>query len=154
MSLSSGSIKRPVAVAMLFFAIALLGVISFQRLPIDLLPDISYPRLVVYTSYPDVAPREVERFVTERIEHRRRIVEHQDHVRIVDRSPTGDRGAVEHLTAFEKAFVDNMRGHRDVLFFAACVGKSQVDEFDVFFFYQFENVRRRHGLPPLTFRCR
>ncbi|MFB3069811.1 MAG: efflux RND transporter permease subunit, partial [Gemmatimonadales bacterium] len=70
MSLSSGSIKRPVAVTMLFFAIALLGVISFQRLPIDLLPDISYPRLVVYTSYPDVAPREVERFVTERIEQR------------------------------------------------------------------------------------
>ncbi len=70
MSRSSRSIKRPVAVTMLFFAIALLGVISFERLPIDLLPDISYPRLVVYTSYPDVAPREVERFVTEPIEQR------------------------------------------------------------------------------------
>ncbi len=70
MSLSSVSIKRPVAVAMLFFAIALLGMISFFRLPIDLLPDISYPRLVVYTTYTDVAPREVERFLTERIEQR------------------------------------------------------------------------------------
>jgi HAE1 family hydrophobic/amphiphilic exporter-1 len=70
MSLSSASIKRPVAVAMLFLAIALLGLISFRRLPIDLLPDISYPRLVVYTTYPDVAPREVERFLTERIEQR------------------------------------------------------------------------------------
>ncbi len=70
MSLSGRSIKRPVAVTMVFLAIALLGVISFERLPIDLLPDISYPRLVVYTSYPDVAPREVERFVTERIEQR------------------------------------------------------------------------------------
>ncbi len=68
MSLSSRSIERPVAVAMLFMAIALLGFISFRRLPIDLLPDISYPRLVVYTSYPDVAPTEVERFVTEPIE--------------------------------------------------------------------------------------
>ncbi|MCH8935596.1 MAG: efflux RND transporter permease subunit, partial [Gemmatimonadetes bacterium] len=70
MSLSSSSIKRPVAVTMLFVAVALLGSISFQRLPIDLLPDISYPRLVVYTRYPDVAPREVERFLTERIEQR------------------------------------------------------------------------------------
>lgn len=70
MSLSSSSIKRPVAVTMLFVAVALLGSISFQRLPIDLLPDISYPRLVVYTTYPDVAPREVERFLTERIEQR------------------------------------------------------------------------------------
>ena len=70
MSLSSSSIKRPVAVTMFFVAVALLGSISFQRLPIDLLPDISYPRLVVYTRYPDVAPREVERFLTERIEQR------------------------------------------------------------------------------------
>jgi len=53
---------------MLFLAVVLLGVISFVRLPIDLLPDVSYPRLVVYTSYPDVAPAEVERLVTERVE--------------------------------------------------------------------------------------
>ena len=67
-SLPRGSTRRPVAVAMLFLAIILLGVISFTRLPIDLLPDVSYPRLVVYTSYPDVAPAEVERLVTEAIE--------------------------------------------------------------------------------------
>ena len=53
---------------MLFLAVILLGVISFTRLPIDLLPDVSYPRLVVYTGYPDVAPAEVERLVTELVE--------------------------------------------------------------------------------------
>lgn len=53
---------------MLFLAIAMLGMISFFRLPIDLLPDVAYPRLVVYTTYPDVGPAEVERFVTERVE--------------------------------------------------------------------------------------
>ena len=68
MSLPRFATKRPVAIAMLFLAIVLLGAISLSRLPIDLLPDISYPRLVVYTSYPDVAPAEVERLVTERIE--------------------------------------------------------------------------------------
>ena len=68
MSIPSTSTRRPVAVAMLFLAVILLGVISFVRLPIDLLPDVSYPRLVVYTSYPDVAPAEVERLVTERVE--------------------------------------------------------------------------------------
>ena len=55
---------------MLFLAIVLLGAISFVRLPIDLLPDVSYPRLVVYTSYPDVSPEQVEREITERIESR------------------------------------------------------------------------------------
>jgi HAE1 family hydrophobic/amphiphilic exporter-1 len=53
---------------MLFLAVVFLGAISFQRLPIDLLPDIAYPKLVVYTSYPNVAPAEVERLVTERVE--------------------------------------------------------------------------------------
>ena len=68
MSIPSTSTRRPVAVAMLFLAVILLGIISFVRLPIDLLPDVSYPRLVVYTSYPDVAPAEVERLITERVE--------------------------------------------------------------------------------------
>lgn len=68
MSIPNRCIRRPVAVAMLFFAIALLGLISFNRLPIDLLPDVAYPRLVIYTTYSDVGPAEVERFVTERIE--------------------------------------------------------------------------------------
>lgn len=53
---------------MLFLAVVLLGIISYTRLPIDLLPDVSFPRLVVHTAYPDVAPAEVERLVTERIE--------------------------------------------------------------------------------------
>jgi hydrophobic/amphiphilic exporter-1 (mainly G- bacteria), HAE1 family len=67
-SIPGVSTKRPVAVWMLFLAVILLGGISYVRLPIDLLPDVSYPRLVIYTSYPDVAPAEVERQVTERIE--------------------------------------------------------------------------------------
>jgi HAE1 family hydrophobic/amphiphilic exporter-1 len=49
-------------------AVGFLGAISFFRLPIDLLPSIAYPRLVVYTRYPDVGPTEVERFVSEPIE--------------------------------------------------------------------------------------
>jgi len=55
---------------MLFLAVGLLGIISFVRLPIDLLPDVSYPRMVIYTSYPDVAPTEIERVITEPVEQR------------------------------------------------------------------------------------
>ena len=68
MSIPGTSARRPVAVWMLFLAVILLGVIAYVRLPIDLLPDVSYPRLVVYTSYPNVAPAEVERLVTTQIE--------------------------------------------------------------------------------------
>ncbi|MCH7563524.1 MAG: efflux RND transporter permease subunit [Gemmatimonadetes bacterium] len=68
MSIPGTATRRPVAVAMLFLAVILLGGISYFRLPINLLPEVSYPRLVVYTSYPDVAPAEVERLVTETVE--------------------------------------------------------------------------------------
>ena len=68
MSIPGTSTRRPVAVAMLFLAIILLGIISYVRLPIDLLPDVSYPRLVIFTTYEDAAPADVERIITRRIE--------------------------------------------------------------------------------------
>jgi hydrophobic/amphiphilic exporter-1 (mainly G- bacteria), HAE1 family len=68
MSLPKLAIGRPVAVAMFFLAITFLGIISFTRLPVDLLPDVAYPRLVIYTTNPETAPAEVERFITEPIE--------------------------------------------------------------------------------------
>ena len=68
MSLPGLSIRRPIAVAMLFVAVVFLGVISFTRLPVDLLPDIAYPKLVIYTGNPDTGPAEIERFITEPIE--------------------------------------------------------------------------------------
>lgn len=70
MSIPGTATRRPVAVAMLFLAVLLLGSISVTRLPIDLLPDVSYPRLVVYTSYPGVGPAEVERQITRQVESR------------------------------------------------------------------------------------
>jgi hydrophobic/amphiphilic exporter-1 (mainly G- bacteria), HAE1 family len=62
------AVRRPVAVSMAFLAVVVLGIISFTRLPIDLLPDVSYPRLVVYTSMPETAPEEIERLVSTPIE--------------------------------------------------------------------------------------
>lgn len=85
MSLSRKAIDRPVAVAMFFLAIGVLGAISFERLPIDLLPDVSYPRLIVYTTYPGVAPAEVERFVTEPIEQVVSAVPGVEHIESVSR---------------------------------------------------------------------
>jgi HAE1 family hydrophobic/amphiphilic exporter-1 len=68
MSLPRVAISRPVAVAMFFLGVVFLGMLSFARLPIDLLPDVAYPRLVVYTTDQGAAPAEVERFITEPVE--------------------------------------------------------------------------------------
>ena len=68
MALPDLSLRRPVAIAMLYVGIAVVGVVSFLRLPIDLLPDVSFPTLSVWTTYTDAAPAEVERWITEPIE--------------------------------------------------------------------------------------
>ncbi|MGD8697660.1 MAG: efflux RND transporter permease subunit, partial [Gemmatimonadales bacterium] len=68
MALPDLSIRRPVATAMAFLAIVMLGIIAFTRLPVDLLPDVAFPTLTVWTQYPEAGPAEVERFITEPIE--------------------------------------------------------------------------------------
>lgn len=56
--------RRPIATSMVFLAVVLLGIVSFSRLPVNLLPDITFPRLLVWTNYRDVGPVEIEEFVT------------------------------------------------------------------------------------------
>ena len=70
MSLVSGSIARPVTVAMATLAIVLFGGISLDRLGLNLLPDLSYPTLTIRTDYEGAAPAEVEEQVTRKIEQR------------------------------------------------------------------------------------
>ena len=67
-SLVTLCLRRPVAVAAVYILLVVLAVVAYVRLPVALLPDLRYPGLVVWTSYPDVPPERVERAVTERIE--------------------------------------------------------------------------------------
>lgn len=68
MNVSAFTTLRPVFTIMVTLIIILIGVVSLTRLPIDLLPEISYPVLSVNTSYGNAAPEEVEKLVTEVIE--------------------------------------------------------------------------------------
>ena len=63
-------VKRPVTTFMFFLAIVLLGFISLRELSVDLLPNISYPRLSVVTQYSGVAPEEIEALITRQLEAR------------------------------------------------------------------------------------
>jgi hydrophobic/amphiphilic exporter-1 (mainly G- bacteria), HAE1 family len=62
------SLNRRVTVSMLAVAVVLFGVVSFGRLPVSLLPDLSYPSLTVETRYEGAAPAEVETLVTRPVE--------------------------------------------------------------------------------------
>ncbi len=67
-SLVALAVRRRVTVLMCALALAAFGVVGYQRLPLDLLPDISYPSLTVQTDFPDTAPAEVENLVTRPVE--------------------------------------------------------------------------------------
>ncbi|RMG94848.1 MAG: efflux RND transporter permease subunit [Deltaproteobacteria bacterium] len=62
------TVTRPVAVFVVFLAAMVFGAFSMGRLPLDLMPDISYPKLTVRTEYPGAAPAEVENDVSRPIE--------------------------------------------------------------------------------------
>ncbi len=68
MKLAKLAIERPVTTFMFYIAIVLLGFISLRQLSVDLLPDISYPRLSVVTEYPGVGPEEIETLITAPLE--------------------------------------------------------------------------------------
>lgn len=60
--------RRPVAVTMLVLAVLVFGLVSLGRLPLTLMPDISYPRITLRTTWEGAAPEEVEQFVSRPIE--------------------------------------------------------------------------------------
>jgi HAE1 family hydrophobic/amphiphilic exporter-1 len=68
MSIPRTAIQRPVTMFMLSGVIILLGMLSLFRLPVDLMPDVSYPSLTVRVGYPGVGPLEIEELITRPIE--------------------------------------------------------------------------------------
>ncbi|MEQ1891592.1 MAG: efflux RND transporter permease subunit [Planctomycetota bacterium] len=61
-------IRRPVAVTMFVISLAVFGAVSFSKLKVDLLPEISYPTLTVRTAWPGAAPEDVEERVSEKLQ--------------------------------------------------------------------------------------
>lgn len=59
---------RPVAVLMVFMAVMVFGAFSLRMLPVNLMPEISYPKLTVRTEYAGAAPAEVENDVARPLE--------------------------------------------------------------------------------------
>jgi HAE1 family hydrophobic/amphiphilic exporter-1 len=60
--------RRPVTVTVFFVALMIFGVVAFPNLPVNLLPELSFPTITVRTGYPGVAPAEVATFVSSPVE--------------------------------------------------------------------------------------
>ncbi|MCX8104631.1 MAG: efflux RND transporter permease subunit, partial [Ignavibacterium album] len=68
MNLPEISVRRPITTIMLFIAIVIIGFVSFQRLPIDLFPEIEPPVISVLTQYPGASAQDVELNISKKIE--------------------------------------------------------------------------------------
>jgi HAE1 family hydrophobic/amphiphilic exporter-1 len=68
MLLTRMSVKRPIMMVMIVLAFVIFGLLSFTRLPIDLMPDVEFPFVTVQTVYQGAGPAEVESAVVKPLE--------------------------------------------------------------------------------------
>jgi len=75
---------------MVFLAAVVFGYFSYGRLPVSLMPEMSYPTLTVRTEYPGAAPEEVENDVSRPIEEALGVIGGLRRVSSVSRSGVSD----------------------------------------------------------------
>ena len=68
MNITKIAIDRPSLIIVLFSVLTLLGIIGFNSLSYELLPDFNQPVVVIKTGYPGAEPQEVETSVSRKIE--------------------------------------------------------------------------------------
>lgn len=67
-SIITYAVEHRVTMLMVTLAAVIFGVVSLGRLPVQLLPNISYPTLTLQTEYPDSAPNEIENLISRPLE--------------------------------------------------------------------------------------
>ena len=68
MSLYESSVKKPVMTSIIFIAVVILGIFSYNKLPIDFLPKIETNTILVMTTYSGASASDVETNVTRPLE--------------------------------------------------------------------------------------
>lgn len=68
MNLPKLSITRPVFIIMIFAAIITLGIVGYFRLPVDLMPNVNFPTIMVNIIYPGASAEEIETLIAKPIE--------------------------------------------------------------------------------------
>ena len=80
MSIYESAVKKPIMTSLCFLAIALFGVFSFSKLPIDLMPDIETNTIMVFTYYNGASAEDIENNVSRPLENTLNSVEHLKHI--------------------------------------------------------------------------
>lgn len=84
------TITRPVAILMVVVGICVFGLISYQQLPLNLMPEMTYPSLSVRTEYPGTAPEEVETSISRPIEQALGVVDNLVSISSISKAEQSD----------------------------------------------------------------
>ena len=68
MNIPEFCVKRPIFISMVSCIVLILGGVALSYLPVDLMPDITYPGVTIVTTYEDASPEEVEELISKKIE--------------------------------------------------------------------------------------
>jgi HAE1 family hydrophobic/amphiphilic exporter-1 len=96
------SVKKPFTVLVVVILILVLGYVSVGKMTPDLLPDMSFPYIVLFTTYPGASPEEVETAVTKPLEQ---AMSSLDHIKSVT-SKSSENLSVVYLTFEDGTDVD------------------------------------------------
>lgn len=89
-NLINTSIRRRVTVSMFTIAILLFGLVSFSRLKINLLPELTFPTLTIRTEYSGAAPAEIENLITKPVEEVMGVIKNVQRISSISRSGRSD----------------------------------------------------------------
>ena len=99
MNLPLISIRQPVFALMLILGLVVLGLVSLQRLDVDLNPDVAFPFVTVTTLLPGAAPETIETEVTDLLEEQINTIEG-----IRNLSSTSSEGISQVFVEFELGY--------------------------------------------------
>ncbi|MFO8027499.1 MAG: efflux RND transporter permease subunit, partial [Opitutales bacterium] len=85
MKITQHSIKRRLATSAIVLALVVLGVYGFWRLPVDFLPDVTYPLVKVQIQWKGATPEEIDKDIADPIERLMATVENLDELESTSR---------------------------------------------------------------------
>jgi len=120
MHIGEFSVRQPVLVNLIFIAIVLVGLYTFNTMPAELLPNVNMDEVVVVVVYPGVSPEEMETLVTKPLEEEIEGVEDVDYIS----STSGESRAVVDVRF--KAGLSDDEFDRRVLDLRAAVDNAEI----------------------------
>ena len=96
------SVKKPFTVLVAVVLILVLGYVSVTKMTPDLLPEMQFPYIVLFTTYPGASPEEVEATVTKPLEQAMSALDHMESVT----SQSSENISIVYLTFDDSADID------------------------------------------------